>query len=94
MGERIACIEIDDRFGNIINCAVRYALGRQTYAVGEVTDYVTRIIKDLNDRTLLVIKNDLEGCTHFGNEHIDKPEWMKLLREVNGELERRNKTYK
>lgn len=43
----------DDDFGGaVLNCAVRYALGRRTYMPGLVMDEIRPMLKDCSERTL------------------------------------------
>lgn len=85
----------DDTFGLILNCAVRYALGRETYVPSSVSDFITPIIPCLSQRTLSVMVQDIEEAEHhsgYGNGTIDKPVWMRLLGELKRENERRKST--
>lgn len=84
-------VPIDDDFGLMINSAIRYAIGRQTYVVGSTVRYVLPLLGKLDDRTLYVIKQDLTGATFYGDEHIDKPEWDRLLSAVLIELDKRKR---
>ena len=64
----------DDTFGLILNCAVRYALGRETYVPSSVSDFITPIIPCLSQRTLSVMVQDIEEAEHhsgYGNDTID-----------------------
>ena len=40
----------DDFFGTILNCAVRYAIGRQTYMPGLVIDFITPLLPHLSEK--------------------------------------------
>ena len=83
----------DDDFGMMINFAVRYALGRQTYAVSEVTSFVTPLIPYLNDKTLWCLDRDIEEqgrIGSYGDPNIDAPVWMRFLEKVKQELSQRN----
>ena len=42
----------DDFGGAVLNCAVRYALGRRTYMPGLVMDEIRPMLKDCSERTL------------------------------------------
>ena len=42
----------DEDFGEIVNAAVRYSIGRHTYMPGLVHDFVIRNIGALNEKTL------------------------------------------
>lgn len=83
-------VEINDDFGSILNCAVRYALGRQTYMPKLVVDYITPLLKHLDNRTLGVMWRDLSAeDTYFGSETIDKPIWLEFLSKIEKEMKDR-----
>ena len=50
----------DEDFGEIVNAAVRYSIGRHTYMPGLVHDFVIRNIGALNDKTLSIIVSDID----------------------------------
>ena len=81
----------DDEFGLILNCAVRYAIGRQTYMPHAVMDYIRPLLPHLTGRTLGVLINDIEKSGSYGDEIIDKPNWMRFLVECKAEVEKRRK---
>jgi len=66
-------------FGTICVCALRYAMGRETYMPGLVRDFVRPLLPELPDKTIGVMVND---C-------VDKPGWLKWEQEVKAEQERR-----
>lgn len=85
----------DDDFGCILNCAVRYALGRQTYMPKTVVEFITPLIPHLNNRTLSCFDRDIvEHGKHwnFGHPDIDEPVWMRFHAAVVQELGTRNVT--
>lgn len=50
-----------DYFGAILNCAVRYCLGRRTYMPGLVTDWIMQHCDGLfTAKTLGVMKRDID----------------------------------
>jgi len=62
-----------DEFGLVLNCAVRYCLGRRTYMPSNVIRFITPLIPRLTTRTLYVFKNDIdkqEGCGGYGDENM------------------------
>ena len=86
---RVGAVPIDDAFGEMVNCAVRYCLGRQTYAAKACVDYIMPIIPQLDDTTLKVIKNDIEGAEnkpHGLGADFDAKEWRRLLTSIKQEL--------
>lgn len=70
----------------ILICAVRYALGRMSYIVGTVCDYVKSKRNEISDNCKNIIIKDIEesveyyhaiGC-RVGME-CDEREWINLL---------------
>lgn len=50
-----------DFFGAVLNCAVRYCLGRMTYMPGLVTDWIMEHCHGiLTGKTLFVMKRDID----------------------------------
>lgn len=81
-----------DKFGCILNCAVRYAIGRQTYMPGLVIGYITTLLPYINDKTLYVFDQDITNHKYmggYGDEQIDEPLWMKFHQQVIDEEKRR-----
>ena len=82
----------DDFFGAVLNCAVRYAIGRKSYMPGLVMDFIKPLIPYLSSKTLWCFDQDIteqrfvEG---YGNSDIDEPEWMEFHRKVREEREKR-----
>ena len=79
----------DEDFGTILNCAVRYSIGRQTYMPKLVMDFIKPLLPYLTNRTLWCIEKDITGSENYGDPNIDKPEWMRFLDAVRTELKRR-----
>ena len=75
----------------MINWAVRYALGRRTYAVSDTVGYVLRVLKLLDDKTIYVMLRDIEEQEKVGNlgHECDAAEWMNLKEAIQKEIERR-----
>jgi hypothetical protein len=82
-------VPIDDDFCTILICAVRYSIGRQSYMPSLVIDYITPKLHLLNDKCLAVMERDVSEAGYYGHEVIDKPGWMKFLRDVRSERVRR-----
>lgn len=86
----------DNDFGCILNCAVRYSLGRQTYIPHTVIQYIRPILPHLTKRTLVCMERDIREAENYGSgygdEKIDKPVWLNFLQEVQIELSRRENT--
>ena len=53
-------IEREDDFGGaVLNCAVRYALGRMSYMPGLVMDVIRPMLKNCSDKTLWCFDRDI-----------------------------------
>lgn len=80
-------VPIDQDFGTILICAVRYSLGRQTYMPGLVQGYIRPLLPYLDKRTLSVMQRDIEEAAHrsggLGDARIDWPGWISFLETVN-----------
>ena len=82
----------DDFFGTVLNCAVRYALGRQSYMPGLVVDWITPQLPKLTDRTLWCFEKDVEEAARnnaLGDPLIDAIRWRRFLTAVQAERARR-----
>ena len=72
-------------------CAFRYALGRKTYIVGTVTDYLTeriRVLSELAKKIIIQEITEAEGDTGFmglGRED-DKVRWLALRKKLQESL--------
>lgn len=81
-----------DHFGFILNCAVRYAIGRQSYAPSIVVDFVQSLLPYINDKTLYVLDQDITSQKYtggYGDKVIDEPLWMRLHKNVIAEETKR-----
>ena len=87
----------EDDFGAILNCAIRYSLGRQTYMPKLVIDFIKPMIPALDNRTLYVFIQDIESHIRsggtLGNPIIDAPEWFDFIQAVKNALEIRKVPY-
>lgn len=87
---KMKTVPVDDDLGEIINWAVRYSLGRRSYAVMDTCNYVKPLIPDLNNRTLWCIARDITEQAKFGyGDQCDEKQWIDLLDNVNQELSAR-----
>lgn len=83
-------VPITDDFETILICAVRYALGRQSYMPRLVIDYITPLLPELSERALAVMERDLSDPTcYYGDPIIDKPGWIRFLNEIKNERKKR-----
>lgn len=86
-------ILIDDDFGEMMNWAVRYALGRRTYAVSDTCEYIKRVLPYLDDTTISVIVMDIEeyvdeSSPFYGlGDACDVANWMSLKEAVQKRIE-------
>lgn len=81
-----------DDFGAVLNCAVRYAIGRQTYMPGIVVGFIKPLLPELSDKTLWCFEKDvLDAKTYggYGDPRIDEPLWLGFLEAVQKEVRRR-----
>lgn len=82
----------DDDFGAVLNCAVRYAIGRRTYMPGLVIDYITPLLPYLNNKTLWCFDQDIADAKYtkgYGDPAIDEPKWLKFHQAVRAERTKR-----
>ena len=82
----------NDFFGAVINCAIRYACGRQTYMPSLIIEEVQPWLPLLNAKTLACMERDIREADKFGgygDEKIDKPEWLKFLKEIQDLMDKR-----
>lgn len=86
-------IKIEDEFfGAVLNCAVRYAIGRRSYMPGLVIDFITPLMPYLSSKTLWCFDQDLNDArftSGYGDHNIDEPDWMKFLDAVRAERAKR-----
>ena len=84
-------IERDD-FGTLCICALRYCHGRQTYMPSLVQKIVRKYLEDFADRDIAVMVDDCEFLRRnnlYGDEKIDKPNWLAWEKLVKAEMDRR-----
>ena len=83
-------IEINKDFETILLCAVRYAIGRETYMPSLVIDYITPLLSHLSYNTLGLIANDITEYGKYygglGDDKIDRPYWLDFLRKIRLEI--------
>lgn len=80
---------MDRDFGTICICAVRYALGRETYMPSLVQQFIHRNLNLIDGYSLAVMVRDVKDAPSYGNETIDKPGWMNFLAVLEKELKDR-----
>ena len=85
---------MDDEQELIDLFALRYALGRRTYAVGVVVEHILNNLAHYSKRAIDAFIRSIEDCRDYGDKNIDKPQWMKLyniLKEWRTENEKYNR---
>ena len=86
-------VPVNERLGEMLNYAVRYAIGRRTYAPHDVVKYVEPLVPDLDKVTLRVMQYDIAAeygkPGGLGDDNIDAPDWLRLLGKIRAELDRR-----
>ena len=83
-------IPFDKTLCEMLVSAERYALGRQTYIVGDTVEFISAHLKHFDTMSLQVIEEDIRRAHSYGSESIDKPYWMSLLNDIAEEICRRN----
>lgn len=78
----------DDDFGAVLNCAVRYCLGRRTYMPQLVTGYIVPLLPCLSYRTLAVFLQDIDSADDLGDPNIDEPKWKCFRASVAAQMEK------
>lgn len=76
-------------FGFVCICAVRYCLGRRTYAPAAVMGFIKPLLSTLDDKTLYVMARDIAEADNLGDTEIDVPMWAEFLAEIEKERKRR-----
>ena len=82
----------DETFGAVLNWAVRYCLGRMTYAPSMTIEFITPLLPHLSNRTIKVFDQDIEDQKRYGlgfGMDFDEEEWMRFWEAVKAERERR-----
>ena len=85
-------IEIDkENFGTLCIGAIRYCHGRRTYMPSLVMEIVGQHLSELSDRDIKVMYDDCRfmNISDYGDEVIDKPNWLLCEKTLKKELKRR-----
>lgn len=81
-------------FGMMLNWAVRYSVGRMTYAPGETIRFILPLLPHLSDKALRCFDRDIENRKREGGSFgmdFDEKEWMLFWERVKEEIGRRGK---
>lgn len=79
----------DDDFGAVINCAIRYCLGRRTYMPDLICRYVKPLLPYLNDKTIECMERDIRTAPSYGDD-CDVDTWNHMYLAVDAEMIKRN----
>ena len=82
----------DDWGGAVLNCAVRYALGRMSYMPGLVMDVIRPMLRDCSDKTLWCLRSDVSGWLEQNQDDKNlcyQKEWGNFLTDVIDEMNKR-----
>lgn len=81
----------DDNFGTVLNCAVRYAVGRRTYMPSIVIGYITPLLPQLSSKTLWCFDQDVTDAKYTGGygDPCDEKDWLRFLEAVRTERTKR-----
>ena len=91
-GTYIALKEPVSDYGTVLLCALRYALGRQTYITGVIAGYIAPKIPFLDDRTIKIMERDITEAIRtdrIGDPRIDLAVWRELQEKLKAEIEKR-----
>ena len=89
---QVGGVEINKDFETILLCAVRYAIGRETYMPSLVIDYITPLLSHLSYNTLGLIAAEIIDHSYdggLGDDMIDRPYWLAFKKKILAEMERR-----
>lgn len=70
-----------DDMSMILVSAERYAMGRRTYIVGWVCEFIKNNLHLLTEKDKRVMIRDIENAISYGDE-CDKSEWLNLLEKL------------
>lgn len=69
-----------NNFESLCVCSVRYALGRRTYVVYEISEIIKKNLNDISDESLKVILKDIEDHQNSNKlgDDSDANDWLYL----------------
>lgn len=77
-------------FGLIVNAAIRYSMGRQTYMPSTVCEFTLRYMPMLDNRTIQVIINDITEEIRFRDGEMPQIDiWLDLKEKAEAEKKKR-----
>lgn len=80
----------DEDFGAVLNCAIRYCIGRETYMPSLVIEFIRPLLPYVSNKALDCFERDIREIDYFGDFEIDKSLWIKFLGEIQSEIKKRN----
>ena len=82
---------VNDDFGLMMNYAVRYAIGRKTYAPSAVIGFITPLLPQLDDRTIHCLDQDIVDAKYSGGygDACDEKDWMRFHEAIKAEKKKR-----
>lgn len=83
-------IFVDNHFCEMMNFALRYAIGRNTYASSDTANYIYDIVSLIDNKTLSVMLRDIEEQEKISiGDEIDEKGWIRLKEKIKKILEKR-----
>lgn len=82
-----------ENFDTLCICAIRYCHGRMSYMPSLVQNICKAHLKEFSDKTLNVMIEDCgfqERMNLYGDELIDKPDWLRWREALLAEKRRRD----
>ena len=81
-----------DAFGSVLIFALRYCIGRHSYAPKLVIDFIVPLLSVLNDTTILCMERDVKEAASYDNPYLDGDYWYDFLDKIHADIDRRNQT--
>lgn len=66
---------------NMMCYAMRYAIGRRTYAVSDVCEFFWSKFYEWSNDCLMQAIKDIDSARSLGDPNIDMPKWLSLRKE-------------
>lgn len=86
-------VTIDDNFEQMVICAARYAIGRQSYLPTDIIAYIRYLKPQLSINSLYVLYTDIaekiNDCTRMNRDMPYGDEWAQLALELKKEQEKK-----
>lgn len=84
-------VRVDEDFSEMMVSAVRYALGRRTYVVGDTVRYITPLLTSLSEKSICCMERDIREAFATNNvgDVCDAIEWDKFVQNLRIEISKR-----